>query len=104
MRKVFLTVMVLSLLSLSAMAQRKATHVLIIGLDGFSAEGFKTAKHPNLDKLFADGVLSLTTRPVMPWVTLPNWTSHMTGSGPEEHGITANDWTLQKHTDRKSVV
>jgi len=98
MRTVFFKMMVLSILSLSAMAQRKAPHVLIIGLDGFSAEGFKTAKHPNLDKLFVDGVLSLTTRPVMPSVTLPNWTSHMTGSGPEEHGITANDWTLQKHT------
>jgi predicted AlkP superfamily pyrophosphatase or phosphodiesterase len=95
MKKVFLKMMVLSLLSFSATAQRKAAHVLIIGLDGFSAEGYKTAKHPNLDKLFADGVLSLTTRPVMPSVTLPNWTSHMTGSGPEEHGITANNWTLQ---------
>jgi predicted AlkP superfamily pyrophosphatase or phosphodiesterase len=67
-------------------------------LDGFSAEGFKTAKHPNLDKMVADGVLSLTTRPVMPSITLPNWTSHMTGSGPEEHGITSNDWTMEKHT------
>lgn len=98
MKTVFIKVLVLSLLSLSAMAQRKPAHVLIIGLDGFSAEGYKTAKHPNLDKLFADGVLSLTTRPVMPSVTLPNWTSHLTGSGPEEHGITANDWTLEKHT------
>ncbi|RZK22399.1 MAG: nucleotide pyrophosphatase, partial [Flavobacterium sp.] len=38
-----------------------------------------------------------TTRPVMPSVTLPNWTSHLTGSGPEEHGITNNEWTLEKH-------
>ncbi|WP_316789720.1 ectonucleotide pyrophosphatase/phosphodiesterase [Pedobacter frigoris] len=82
----------------NTVSAQKATRVLIIGLDGFSTEGFKTAKHPNLDKMIADGVLSLTTRPVMPSVTLPNWTSHMTGSGPEEHGITANDWTLQKHT------
>jgi predicted AlkP superfamily pyrophosphatase or phosphodiesterase len=71
---------------------------LILGLDGFSAEGFKAAKHPNLDRMIADGVLSLTTRPVMPSITLPNWTSHLTGSGPEEHGITSNDWTLEKHT------
>ena len=33
----------------------------------------------------------------MPSVTLPNWTSHLTGSGPEQHGVTANNWTLEKH-------
>jgi predicted AlkP superfamily pyrophosphatase or phosphodiesterase len=60
-------------------------------------DGFKTAKHPNLDKMLAEGVLSLTTRSVMPSVTLPNWTSHLTGSGPEEHGVTANNWTLENH-------
>lgn len=84
-------------LSLSAFAQKDAKRVLILGLDGFSTEGFKAAKHPNIDRLFADGIISLSTRPVMPSVTLPNWTSHMTGSGPEEHGVTANDWTLEKH-------
>lgn len=78
-------------------AQNKGAKVLVIGLDGLSTEGYQKAKHPNLDRMFADGVLSLTTRPVMPSVTLPNWTSHFTGSGPEEHGITANDWTLAKH-------
>lgn len=48
--------------------------------------------------MLADGVLSLDTRVVMPSVTLPNWTSHLTGSGPEQHGITDNGWTLEKHT------
>lgn len=94
----FFGVLTLLSVSIAAVAQKKPAHVLIIGLDGFSAEGFKAVKHPNLDKMIADGVLSLTTRPVMPSVTLPNWTSHLTGSGPEEHGITANDWTLEKHT------
>lgn len=89
-----LVVALFTLLSKPVGAQR----VIIIGLDGFSTEGFKAIKHPNIDKLFAEGVLSLTTRPVMPSVTLPNWTSHFTGSGPEEHGITANSWTLQNHT------
>lgn len=71
--------------------------MIILGLDGFSVPGFKTARHPNIDSLFAHGVLSLSTRPVMPSVTLPNWTSHLTGSGPEEHGITANNWLPQQH-------
>ncbi len=80
-----------------AQAQKASTRVLVLGLDGFSAEGFKKAKHPNLDRMIADGALSLSTRPVMPSVTLPNWTSHFTGSGPEEHGITNNAWTLATH-------
>ncbi len=82
---------------LAAWINSAAQRVVIIGLDGFSVPGFKEVKHPHLDKLLAEGVFSLTTRPVMPSVTLPNWTSHLTGSGPEEHGVTANSWTLSKH-------
>lgn len=74
-----------------------AKRIIIIGLDGFSVPGYKTAKHPNLDKLMSNGVLSLDTRVVMPSVTLPNWTSHLTGSGPEQHGVDGNGWTLEKH-------
>lgn len=96
MKKIFLHLVLFAFLSSAAMAQ-KAPRVLIIGLDGISTEGFNKAKHPNLDKMIAEGVLSLTTRPVMPSVTMPNWTSHLTGSGPEEHGVTANDWTVVKH-------
>jgi len=72
----------------------KTSRVILIALDGISIEGFNTAKHPNLDKLISDGVLSLNTRDVMPSVTLPNWTSHLTGSGPEQHGVTDNKWEL----------
>ncbi|WP_316842256.1 alkaline phosphatase family protein [Pedobacter gandavensis] len=96
MKPFFLRMLILALFPFYSIAQ-KSPRVLIIGLDGFSTEGFKTAKHPNLDKMIADGVLSLTTRPVMPSITLPNWTSHMTGSGPEEHGVTSNGWTKEKH-------
>lgn len=74
-----------------------AERVIILGLDGFSVEGFNTAKHPNLDRLLKDGTLSLDTRSVMPSVTLPNWTSHLTGSGPEQHGVNGNDWTIDNH-------
>lgn len=45
----------------------------------------------------AEGILSLNTRNVMPSVTLPNWTSHLTGSGPEQHGVVGNDWVISKH-------
>nr|WP_233164211.1 alkaline phosphatase [Snuella sedimenti] len=78
-------------------ATKLAKRVIIIGLDGLSVPGYKTAKHANLDQLMADGVISFTTRTVMPSVTLPNWTSHLTSSGPEQHGVDGNGWTLQKH-------
>lgn len=51
---------------------------------------------PHLDSLLAEGVLSVETRCVMPSVTLPNWTSHLTGSGPEQHGVVDNDWEKAK--------
>lgn len=81
------------LLSSNIHAQR----IVIIGLDGLSSEGFRGSKHPNIDTLFEKGLITLSSRPVLPSVTLPNWTSHLTGQGPEEHGITANNWTLANH-------
>ena len=68
----------------------------MIALDGISVPGFEKARTPNLDALLAEGVLSLTTRVVMPSVTLPNWTSHLTGSGPEQHGVVDNSWEVDK--------
>lgn len=74
----------------AAMAKR----VVLISLDGICVAGFQKAKTPNLDALLAGGALSLKTRVVMPSVTLPNWTSHLTGSGPELHGVVDNSWEI----------
>lgn len=71
--------------------------VIMIGIDGFGTEGYLQAKHPHMDSLFADGVISLTTRTVMPSVTMPNWTSHLTGAGPEQHGVFNNAWEKEQH-------
>ena len=74
----------------------KAKRVVLISLDGICVEGFIKAKTPNLDALIAEGSLSLDTRVVMPSITLPNWTSHLTGSGPEQHGVVDNSWEISK--------
>ncbi|TCD08458.1 hypothetical protein EZ449_11445 [Pedobacter frigidisoli] len=74
--KIILSLAVL-LIGNFAQVQNTPTRILVLGLDGFSSEGFRKAKHLNLDRMIADGALSLTTRPVMPSVTLPNWTSHL---------------------------
>lgn len=74
----------------------EAKRVVLICLDGICVDGFLKAKTPNLDGLLSEGVLSLQTRVVMPSVTLPNWTSHLTGSGPEQHGVVDNSWEVSK--------
>lgn len=73
-----------------------AKRIVLISLDGICVDGFLKAKTPNLDALLAEGSLSLDTRVVMPSVTLPNWTSHLCGSGPEQHGIVDNSWEITK--------
>lgn len=74
----------------------KPKRVVIIGIDGLSVNGYKTAKHPNIDQLMKDGILSMNTRTVMPSVTMPNWTSHLTAGGPEQHGVISNEWRVDK--------
>lgn len=75
---------------------QKTKRIVMIALDGISVEGYQKAHTPNLDALMAEGALSLNTRVVMPSVTLPNWTSHLTGSGPEQHGVFNNSWVIGK--------
>lgn len=88
---------ILLIVFLTSLSNVFGQRVFIIGLDGFSSEAYRKIPHPNIDKLFAHGLISLDTRPVMPSVTLPNWTSHFSGAGPEEHGVTNNSWVLNKH-------
>lgn len=73
-------------------AGKSAPRVVLISLDGIRTDGLRQAKTPHLDALFAEGSFSWRTRDVMPSITLPNWTSILTGSGPEQHGVTDNAW------------
>lgn len=75
-----------------------AKRIVLISLDGICVDGYLKAKTPHLDALMAEGSLSLNTRVVMPSVTLPNWTSHLCGSGPEQHGVVDNNWEITKFT------
>lgn len=84
------------LISISAFSRPRAKRVVMIALDGISVSGLKKAHTPHLDALLQQGALSLQTRVVMPSVTLPNWTSHLTGSGPEQHGVVDNGWQIDK--------
>lgn len=74
----------------------RAKRIVLLSLDGICVEGYRKANIPHLDTLMKEGALSLKTRVVMPSVTLPNWTSHLTGSGPEQHGVVDNSWEISK--------
>ncbi len=70
--------------------------LVIIGLDGCSPDGIRKAAAPNLERLRQQGSWSFHARGVMPTVSSPNWASMIMGAGPEQHGITSNDWQPDK--------
>lgn len=57
-----------------------------------SAEAIRKAPSPNIHRLMDAGAWSLNARGVMPTVSSPNWASIIMGAGPEQHGVTSNDW------------
>ena len=69
-----------------------AKRVLVIAFDGIRTDGLAQASTPNLDALIRRGSASMATRDVMPSITLPNFTSILTGTGPEVHGVNNNKW------------
>ena len=71
-------------------------HVVVIGLDGTSPNGIANAKTPAIDALKARGAWTFHARGVMPTVSSPNWASMIMGAGPEQHGVTSNDWKPEK--------
>jgi hypothetical protein len=70
--------------------------VVIVGVDGMSPDGLQHARTPNLDRLRAGGAYTMHARGVMPTDSSPNWASMIMGAGPEQHGVTSNDWQPDK--------
>jgi predicted AlkP superfamily pyrophosphatase or phosphodiesterase len=75
-----------------------ARHVILIGIDGMGAQGFQLTGTPHLKQLAREGALSIQARSVMPTVSTPSWGSILSGAGPEQHGMTSNDWRLDNYT------
>lgn len=70
----------------------KAKHLVIIGVDAMSPDGILNAKTPVLDRLMKSGSYTFNARGVLPTSSSTNWKSMMSGSGPEQHGVTSNFW------------
>ena len=74
--------------------RNRAKRVLIMTFDGIRVDGLAQAHTPNIDSLIREGSASYATRDVMPSITLPNYTSHLCGAGPEVHGVADNKWKV----------
>lgn len=81
----------------TASAQRLASHVVVIGIDGLGAQGLRAAKAPNIRSLMREGTWTMAARGVVPTVSSPNWASMIMGAGPAHHGIVTNEWQVDKH-------
>lgn len=73
-------------------------HVIIIGVDGLSPDGIHHARTPNMNQQIAKGAVKWNARTVLPTSSSPNWASMIMGAGPEQHGITDNDWERDDHS------
>jgi predicted AlkP superfamily pyrophosphatase or phosphodiesterase len=79
-------------------------HVLVIGCDGFGSISFTRSNTPVLHRLMRSGSYTLHARGVMPTSSSPNWASMIMGAGPEQHGVTSNDWETNKFDIVPTVV
>jgi arylsulfatase A-like enzyme len=69
---------------------RTGPRVIVIGIDGFSVDGYARSKSPRIHELASRSAWTLEARGVMPTLSSPNWESIISGAGPEQHGITSN--------------
>jgi hypothetical protein len=73
-----------------------AAHVVVLGFDGMGTDGVQRAATPVMQDLMKRGAYTLHARGVFPTVSSPNWASMIMGAGPEQHGVTSNDWQPDK--------
>ena len=70
--------------------RQRAGHVVMIGIDGWAAEGVRQAPEedlPNLQYLMQHGAWTLSKRSVMPSASAINWASTFNGVPTEMHGF-----------------
>jgi predicted AlkP superfamily pyrophosphatase or phosphodiesterase len=73
-----------------------ARHVVVVGVDGLGSHYFDGAAAPVMRRLMKEGAWTLKARAVFPTVSAPNWASIIMGAGPEQHGVTSNEWHPRK--------
>ncbi len=94
-RRLVLSLSLLAALPLAAQV-RGVEPVVVIGCDGMGSVAFTETNAPVMHRLMREGAYTLKARGVMPTSSSPNWASMINGAGPEQHGITSNDWQPDK--------
>src|SRR5436190_9809153 len=84
------------LLACAAAAPAQSQRAVLFGIDGLGSKGLAEARTPNIDTLRRQGEWTLRARGVMPTSSSPNWASMIMGAGPEQHGVTSNDWKPER--------
>ncbi len=59
---------------------------------------------PNINRFYQEGAVTTRARDQMPSVSAPNWATIITGMGPEESGVSNNDWVPADDNPPDSVV
>ena len=82
----------------------KAAHVIIVGVDGMSTDGVLKADTPTMHDMMKHGSWTMHARGVLPTTSAANWASIINGAGPEQHGVTNNDWQVGEFNFPASVT
>lgn len=101
MKRILSTVSVLSaILFLGACAPKEtahtepiASHVILIGLDGWGTWCMETGECPFIREMMQEGSYTLNKRTVLPSSSGPNWAAMMNGTPVEATGIISNNAT-----------
>ncbi len=67
---------------------KKASHVIVVGFDGWGAYSVQQAEMPHVFDLMNRGAWTLKKRSVLPSSSAINWASMFMGVGTEGHGYT----------------
>ncbi|MGF1637241.1 MAG: alkaline phosphatase family protein [Cyclobacteriaceae bacterium] len=82
----------------------QSQYVVIIGIDGMSPAGLRKANAPNIKAMMEKGSYSMQARAIRPTSSSSNWASMLMGAGPDQHGITSNDWERDEFEIYPSAV
>jgi hypothetical protein len=86
----------MGLLLSALVGSAQVKHMVVVGVDGLSPDGIIHTQATNLQRLREQGAWTHHARGVMPTSSSPNWASMIMGAGPEQHGVTSNDWQPDK--------
>lgn len=79
-------------------SSQSAKRIVVIGVDAMSPDGIINANTPVMDMMMKEGAFTLNARGVLPTSSSTNWKSMVSGSGPEHHGVTSNNWEKDDFT------